>query len=79
MDPNNSANDISGGTGNIEVISRCFSQAYRDLQMEMAELHYASNMERRNRSILGTILGGNYSSFAEQRERLRRLYEMRSA
>ena len=77
MDPNNDANDISGGTGNIQVIKQCFSMAYYDLQKEMANLHFADNAERRDCSILGTILAGNYSSFVEQRNRLQKIYEMK--
>jgi non-canonical poly(A) RNA polymerase PAPD5/7 len=39
----------------------------------MGELQYSA--ERRNQSILGCILGGNYSSFKLQREHLAHVHE----
>jgi non-canonical poly(A) RNA polymerase PAPD5/7 len=75
IDPNNSLNDISGGARNTPVIRRAFSQAYQDLQKRMYELHETPIDQRRFQSILGVILGGNYSSFEVQRKRLWEHYE----
>jgi non-canonical poly(A) RNA polymerase PAPD5/7 len=75
IDPNNSANDISGGSGNTAAILQCFSQTYSDLQTRMGELQYVSPAGRRNQSILKCILGGNYTSFKLQREHLAHVYE----
>jgi non-canonical poly(A) RNA polymerase PAPD5/7 len=39
----------------------------------MGELQYSAN--RRNQSILGCIIGGNYTSFKLQREHLAHVHE----
>jgi non-canonical poly(A) RNA polymerase PAPD5/7 len=41
----------------------------------MGELQYSSPAARRNQSILGVLLGGNYNSFKLQREHLAHVYE----
>ena len=74
VDPNNGANDIAGGSSNTPRILEAFSRAFRSLQNRMGELHSMSINQRRGQSILGVILGGNYSSFDIQREQLRRCY-----
>ncbi|KAF4637788.1 hypothetical protein G7Y89_g305 [Cudoniella acicularis] len=74
IDPNRSDNDISGGASNTPKIIECFSNAYKDLQKRMGDLQ--SMKERSNQSILGTILAGNYSSFALQREHLAHVHEV---
>ncbi len=74
IDPNNSENDIAGGSKNTPNILKAFSEAYRELQWRMAELHATPIEQRRGESILGAILAGNYSSFEIQRERLWQCY-----
>jgi non-canonical poly(A) RNA polymerase PAPD5/7 len=73
IDPNNPSNDIAGGSSNTPAVLLSLSQAYKDLQSRMGGLQYATN--RRNQSILGCILAGNYSSFDLQREHLAHVHE----
>lgn len=73
IDPNTPSNDISGGSSNTARILECFSNAYRDLQKRMGELQASPN--RVKESILGCILGGNYSSFDLQRAHLAHVHE----
>ncbi|TVY33814.1 Poly(A) RNA polymerase protein [Lachnellula occidentalis] len=73
IDPNTPSNDISGGSSNTSRILECFSKAYRDLQKRMGDLQVSPN--RVNESILGCILGGNYSSFDLQRNHLAHVHE----
>jgi non-canonical poly(A) RNA polymerase PAPD5/7 len=75
VDPNNETNDIAGGSKNTPKILEAFSRAFRNLQNRMSELHWMPIDQRRGQSILGVILGGNYSSFDIQREHLRKCYE----
>jgi len=75
IDPNNANNDIAGGSKNTPTILKTFSNAYKDMQERVSELHALPIEQRRGRSILSTILGGNYSSFYAQRERLRMCYQ----
>jgi non-canonical poly(A) RNA polymerase PAPD5/7 len=75
VDPNNEANDIAGGSKNTPKILEEFSRAFRNLQNRMSELRWMPIDQRRGQSILGVILGGNYSSFDIQREHLRKCYE----
>ncbi|KAM3086910.1 hypothetical protein ACMFMG_001030 [Clarireedia jacksonii] len=75
IDPNRSDNDIAGGSSNTRAIQACFSAAYDALQKRMGELQYSDLEARRNQSILGCILEGNYSSFKLQREHLAHLHE----
>ncbi|TVY32670.1 Poly(A) RNA polymerase protein [Lachnellula subtilissima] len=73
IDPNTPSNDISGGSSNTARILECFSHAYRDLQKRMGDLQASPN--RVKESILGCILGGNYSSFDLQRAHLAHVHE----
>jgi non-canonical poly(A) RNA polymerase PAPD5/7 len=75
VDPNNDENDIAGGSKNTPKILEAFSRAFRDLQNRMSELHSMPIDQRQGQSILGVILGGNYSSFDIQREHLRSCYQ----
>ena len=77
MDPNLSSNDISKGSRNVEAIFSSFSKAYNLLQKRMFDLSQSSYSEREQRSILGCILGADYSSFQRQRNRLRRNHDER--
>ncbi len=76
-DPNRADNDISAGTTNIGMIIKLLGSAYFDMHRKMLELRDASAEERKGESILWTILRGNYTSFAYQRNRLRVAYEQR--
>lgn len=73
IDPNRSSNDISGGASNSGAIVNLFSECYKNLQSRLAHLQYSP--ERRCQSILGSIIGGNYSSFSLQREHLAHVHE----
>lgn len=73
LDPNDSRNDIAGGSSNTATIRLCFSRAYNSLQKRMGTLQYST--DRQNQSILSCILGGNYGSFELQREHLSHLHE----
>ncbi|KUJ20746.1 uncharacterized protein LY89DRAFT_579514 [Mollisia scopiformis] len=75
MDPNRSNNNISGGARNSPVIRGAFSDCFKRLQERMVQLQYSAEADRRCESILGTIIGGNYSSFRLQREHLAHVYE----
>lgn len=71
IDPNNPANDIAGGSSNTATILAHFAGAHQDLTRRMAEL--AQDPNRSGKSILEVILGGNYSSFENQRNYLEAL------
>jgi DNA polymerase sigma len=71
IDPNNEDNDISGGSHKIDTVFGRFRSAYSDLQRYMSTL---SSGQISTNSILECIIGGNYHSVNEQRERLRRMY-----
>lgn len=68
MDPNNDSNDISGGTKEIRLIFRAFSDAYRTL-MQLG--HIAPSRG----GILGSIIGANFEDFVEQRWQLLQVFE----
>ena len=69
IDPNKSDNDISGGSKNVMQIFDRFA---------LAHLEILKAMKSSNRpSLLDWSLGGNYESFALQREHLRSLYRQR--
>lgn len=67
MDPNQHGNDISGGSHNITLILRCFSEAHKHILAAMRDPNRQSLLER--------TLGGNYESILWQRDHLRRIYE----
>jgi non-canonical poly(A) RNA polymerase PAPD5/7 len=75
IDPNNTGNDISGGSSNTATIVSLFAEAYRDLRERMATLAKADKAERQGASILDVIFAGNYSTFRLQREHLAKLDE----
>ncbi|OHW96100.1 DNA polymerase sigma subunit [Colletotrichum incanum] len=77
IDPNNPANDISGGSSNAGRILEEFSVAHKMLKKRMNELAQQGSRARRSASILETIYAGNYSSFRLQRAHLRKLYDSR--
>lgn len=67
IDPNNSSNDISGGSRNIEDVLDCFHRAHSEIQRRLAMIQSGENVET---SILGSIVGGNYTSFFQHRARI---------
>ncbi|KFX94189.1 hypothetical protein V490_04486 [Pseudogymnoascus sp. VKM F-3557] len=75
IDPNNSSNDISGGSHNTQAIRKAFSEAFDDLFHHMSDMSTKSIQERKGQSILGVILGGNYTSFEVQRNHLERIWQ----
>ncbi|KAH6687103.1 Poly(A) RNA polymerase cid14 [Verticillium dahliae] len=75
IDPNNSSNDISGGSSNVGIIFYDFHSAHRMIKERMAELSKGGGHGTNMASILETILAGNYSSFRLQRGHLRLLHE----
>ena len=66
MDPNNPDNDISGGSRNVTLIFKRFSQAHSMITNAMKT---ASSF-----SLLELMVGGDYSTFTRQRSHLQRLY-----
>lgn len=71
IDPNNPRNDISGGTSQIETVLHLFKQAHTAVQTRLNQHESGQDVEA---SILECILGGDYTSFMHQRQRLSRLH-----
>ncbi|KAL1885791.1 hypothetical protein Plec18167_001286 [Paecilomyces lecythidis] len=71
-DPNNDQNDISGGTREIPLIFRCFSDAYARLKERLVSTAMEGSTSD---SILDTIIAANYEEYAEQRDHLRKIFE----
>ena len=71
IDPNNSANDISGGSSNTPSILNRFEDAYHALRDRMKQVATS----RESAGILEVILSGNYSSFRSQRDYLQHVHE----
>lgn len=71
-DPNNPDNDISGGTKEIALVFRTFSQAFTTLSKRMAQLANAGDSKD---SILGSIIAANYEEYMIQRFQLREVYD----
>lgn len=71
-DPNNSQNDISGGTREVALIFRSFSDAYRALMQRMACLCSQGSGQG---SILGSIIEANYDEYMRQRWQLRNVFD----
>ncbi|KAG6037831.1 hypothetical protein E4U41_004700 [Claviceps citrina] len=71
IDPNNSSNDISGGSSNTNAIMARFEDAYYAIRDQMARVARSPS----SLSILGPIMQGDYSSFRQQREYLRHVHE----
>lgn len=68
MDPNSPGNDISGGSHNVMLILRLFSEA-RDAILRAMRSNDSSP------SLLKSMLGGDYSCYSEQRNQLMRIYQ----
>lgn len=71
IDPNNRDNDISGGSARIFDVLDLFRDAHHKLQRRLAQVH--SGVDARS-SVLRCILGGNYTQFIHQREKLSLLH-----
>ncbi|KAJ4139745.1 hypothetical protein NW768_001089 [Fusarium equiseti] len=71
IDPNNPANDISGGSANTPAILARFREAFELLRDRMSDI--ARNPNKGN--ILEVILQGDYSSFRMQRDFIRHVHE----
>jgi non-canonical poly(A) RNA polymerase PAPD5/7 len=67
LDPNDQNNDISGGTSLAPLIAQCFSDAADTLRKTMTMVQHGPPEIRDRQSVLGSIIGGNYESFKEQR------------
>ncbi|UNI22843.1 Polynucleotide adenylyltransferase [Purpureocillium takamizusanense] len=73
IDPNNSSNDISGGSSNTPAILARFHDAYLTLTDRMNELQRHPGSTKGG--ILDVILRGDYSSFRMQRAYLKLVHE----
>ncbi|EPS25926.1 hypothetical protein PDE_00862 [Penicillium oxalicum 114-2] len=71
-DPNNSSNDISGGTKEIDLIFRAFRNAYWSLRDRMDRIN---DRGMREASVLEAIIAANYDEYLDQREELRRVFD----
>lgn len=71
IDPNNPDNDISGGSREVFACFEVFRHAHAQILQQMSKIHAGKDV---GGSILGHVLGGNYTSFIEQRNRLHKLY-----
>ncbi|KAF4550968.1 Nucleotidyltransferase domain-containing protein [Elsinoe fawcettii] len=75
VDPNNSANDVSGGTSKIPQIFRLFQDLHKRLgsQLSMARAMYQDT--RQKSCILRCMLDSGFDAYHYQRERLRKKYD----
>lgn len=71
IDPNNSSNDISGGSSNTAAIMARFHDAYNSLRDSMRDVA----KDPSKGGILDVIMKGDYSSFRMQRDFLRHVHE----
>jgi len=76
IDPNRDDNDITSGTSNIELIQRCFSDAYHSVQAHLYACR-VGEAKSAETSILSLLYAGDYSSFEKQRGHLKRLYDQK--
>ena len=67
IDPNNPANDISGGARNTATVFGCFSKALVALRERMNEVAAMPTNKQQEANILECLLGGDYTQFREQR------------
>ncbi|KAL2864641.1 putative topoisomerase family protein TRF4 [Aspergillus lucknowensis] len=71
-DPNNPDNDISGGTREIVLIFKSFSDAHRLLKERMISVANSGETEE---TILGTIIAANFDEYRECRFQLREVFQ----
>ncbi|RPA98063.1 hypothetical protein L873DRAFT_1688927, partial [Choiromyces venosus 120613-1] len=74
QDPNNPDNDISRSSFNIRMILTLWAEALDDLASQMKRFEKLPFAARQNRSLLGVILGGNYTKIEEQRLLMKKAY-----
>lgn len=74
QDPNLCDNDISRSSFLISLIQQCFSEACEALTAQMAILYRLSFAQREGRSVLGAIIGGDYTTTLDQRKHLRKIF-----
>lgn len=79
IDPNNSGNDISGGSSNFPLISRSFKNAYEILTKRMDVLARGQKPVHGYNTILAPLLGGNYKTFRVQRAYLRDIFDQKTS
>ncbi|KAL5378857.1 hypothetical protein DPSP01_008896 [Paraphaeosphaeria sporulosa] len=70
QDPNDPKNNISGGSYKADKCLELFSWAHRVLVERMDTIHMRTFHEI---SILESVLGGDYSTYMKQRERMRNI------
>ncbi|KAJ6109528.1 hypothetical protein N7486_001763 [Penicillium sp. IBT 16267x] len=70
-DPNNSSNDISGGTREIGLIFRAFSEAHRALKSRLETFKEGNSKA----SMLDAIIAANFDEYTDQRRQLRYVYD----
>ncbi|EGX91127.1 PAP/25A-associated [Cordyceps militaris CM01] len=71
IDPNNSGNDISGGSSNASTILARFGDTFHSLRERMEEV----SRDRSCGGILDVIMKGDYSSFRMQRAFLKKVHQ----
>lgn len=69
-DPNNSTNDISGGTREIGLIFRAFGDAHRALKSRLDSFKEGSKP-----SMLEAIIAANFDEYVDQRRQLRYVFD----
>ncbi len=74
IDPNDSSNDISGGSSNISAICRVFADAHQALVDRMHHLSQCTDSDKKNASILSVVFEGDYTTFRLQREYMRKVH-----
>ncbi|KAL3463158.1 hypothetical protein BJX64DRAFT_287649 [Aspergillus heterothallicus] len=72
-DPNNPDNNISGGTREVSLIFKSFSEAYRLLKERMWSLAVSDLVA--GESILGAIIAANFDEYRESRWQLHDVFE----
>ncbi|KAI8936791.1 hypothetical protein NX059_006035 [Plenodomus lindquistii] len=70
QDPNRPDNNISGGSHKAQEVFKAFAMAHRILEDRMAASRSGQDI---GASVLGCVLGGNYSTYLAQRKLMRSL------
>lgn len=74
QDPNVLDNNISRSSFCVPTVLACFGEAYDALTEQMSNLAARDFDSRKGRTLLGLLIGGDYTEIEDQRERLRRVY-----
>lgn len=74
QDPNALDNNISRSSYCVTTVLSCFAEAYDALTEQMSNLAVKDFDSRKGRSLLGLMIGGDYTEIEDHRERLRRVY-----